>query len=313
MLSAMSEKPSAFLGLDAGGSSSRWLLLEPSGRVLARGRGGPLSGHLFTPQELEQALRQLRALLQDALAHGRPVGLVGGVTGFHLGTEAAEALAREAAAVLGLARERVVLGNDLHIAYASRFAPGEGVLVYAGTGAVGYHETASGESLRAGGYGYLIDDAGGGYWIGRAGLRQTLRWQDERGRPAPYPLARAVYQALGSDAWEDIFKIVYGGGRSRVAALAPAVAQAAASGDEAAARILQGAGAELARLALVLLARLAAPLPVALAGGIARLSPLVADALRARLPAEVGFEVARGEPVEAAARLALERFGASSP
>ncbi len=300
------EKPAAVLGIDAGGSSSRWLLLDLSGRPLAQGRGGPLTGHLFTPKDQEENFLRLRGLLQEALAVARPVALVAGVTGLHQGAEAERLMTQEVARLLGLEPGSVKLDNDLHIAYASAFRPGEGVLVYAGTGSVGYHETAAGEVVRAGGYGYLIDDYGAGYWIGHQGLRQTFRWLDELGYPAAYPLAQAIYTALGSDDWDAIIEVVYGGGRSRVAALAPAVAEAAREGDEAAVNILKQAGQELARLARAVLGRLEKPLPVAFAGGVTRMSPLIAEALQSELPPGSSFNVVDIEPVEAAARLALE-------
>jgi len=48
-------------------------------------------------------------------------------------------------------------------------------MVIAGTGSVALGRNAAGQTARAGGYGYLIDDAGGGVSIGRAALRAALR------------------------------------------------------------------------------------------------------------------------------------------
>jgi glucosamine kinase len=293
------------LGVDAGGSSTRWLLRDRAGRELGEGRTGPITGHVFTPEDLEATRYRLRALIAEAAGVARPDAVVAGITGYHPGAEASEDLAKTIVAGLGIERSRVSLVDDMHIAYASVFAPGAGVLLYAGTGSVGYHVTASGQSLRVGGYGFLIDDAGAGYWIGHQGIRQTMRWADE-GETAGKPLARRIYRALGSEHWDDIVVAVYGGGRQRVAALAPAVAAAAEEGDDAAIAILERAGEELARLATLLFRRIGAPLPVAFAGGISRLSPIVNRALRAALPAGTVVEEATVEPVSAAARLAVE-------
>ena len=109
----------------------------------------------------------------------------------------------------------------MHVAFASAFGPGEGVLIYAGTGSVAYHETVTGETVRAGGYGYLIDDAGAGYWIGHEALRALFRQVDATGHPADAPLAGALYERLGSRVWAEIMPVVYGGGRSFVASLSP--------------------------------------------------------------------------------------------
>lgn len=292
------------LGIDAGGSSSRWLLLSSRGTVLGEGRTGPLTGHIFGAGD--DQLGRFVSLLNAVKAVRSPDALVAGITGLHPGTVAAELFAGAVSEVLGLGPERRVLRNDMHVAYASAFSPGEGVLVYAGTGSVAYHESVAGEIVRAGGYGYLIDDAGGGYWIGHRALRALFRAADAAGRPADTPLAELLYARLGSRDWPEIMPVVYGGGRSFVASLAPAVAEAERAGDTLAKDILERAGAELARLARDVLGRLGASLPVAFAGGVTRL-PVVTGSLEAHLGAPV--RVVEGEPVYAAARLALRLLG----
>jgi glucosamine kinase len=292
------------LGIDAGGSSSRWLLLSSRGTVLGEGRTGPLTGHIFGAGD--DQLGRFVSLLNAVKAVRSPDALVAGITGLHPGTVAAELFAGAVSEVLGLGPERRVLRNDMHVAYASAFSPGEGVLVYAGTGSVAYHESVAGEIVRAGGYGYLIDDAGGGYWIGHRALRALFRAADAAGRPADTPLAELLYARLGSRDWPEIMPVVYGGGRGFVASLAPAVAEAERAGDALAKDILERAGAELARLARDVLGRLGASLPVAFAGGVTRL-PVVTGSLEAHLGAPV--RVVEGEPVYAAARLALRLLG----
>ncbi len=299
------------LGLDTGGSSSRWLLLDERNNELGSGVAEPITGHVFTENEREENLGRLRGLLQAVMNVAQPDAVLGGITGLHKDTDAAATLQREVCKVLELQPNQVRLDNDMSVAYASVFAPGEGVLVYAGTGSVAYHVRRDGEVVRAGGYGYLIDDAGGGFWIGQQGLKQVLRWFDERGAPETRPLAREVYKVLGSDDWDDIIGVVYGGGRRQVAALAPAVARAAHSGDEVAKGILEGAGAELAALAQAIFTRLGEPLPVVFSGGIAQNHSVVAS-LEKHLPAGHLLKRVPSKPVRAAAELALELADASA-
>lgn len=292
------------LGVDAGGTGSRWLLVTSTGAVLGEGRTGPLTGHIFSAQD--EQLGRFRDMLSAAEAVHTPDALVAGITGLHPGTVAAELLNRAVEETLGLPPQRTVLDNDMHVAFASAFSPGEGVLVYAGTGSVAYHETLEGEVVRAGGYGYLIDDAGGGYWTGQQGLRALFRLVDTG--EAETPLAKLLYARLGSRSWPEIMPVVYGGGREFVASLAPAVGEAERAGDETASIILERAGAELARLARDVQGRLSqehlgAPLPVAFAGGVTQLSPVLTGALEAHLGASV--RIVKDEPVHAAARLAL--------
>ena len=253
------------LGIDAGGSSSRWLLLSSSGTVLAQGQTGPLTGHIFSDNDAQ--LARFSGVLAAARAVHPPDALVAGITGLHPGTVAVNLLTRAVKDVLGLTPECTVLANDMHVAFRGAFGPGEGILVYAGTGSVAYHETLAGEVVRAGGYGYLVDDAGAGFWIGQQALRALFRQVDTTGKPPRTPLAEALYARLGSRDWPEIMPVIYAGGREFIASLAPAVGEAERAGDEIAGRILEQAGAELARLVRDVQGRLDTPLPVAFAGG----------------------------------------------
>ncbi len=290
------------LGIDAGGSSSRWILVSSTGTALGEGRSGPLTGHIFSADDPDEQLGRFVEMLEAARAVCPPDALAAGITGLHPGTLAAELFRQAVTETLGLTAQRAVIGNDMHVAFASAFEPGEGVLVYAGTGSVAYHETATGETVRAGGYGYLIDDAGAGYWLGHEALRALFRLVDT-GQPADTLLATALYGRLGSRVWSEIMPVVYGGGRSFVASLAPAVAEAERAGDEEARALLERAGAELARLTQTVQGRLGATLPVAFAGGVTRLSPVLTGSLETHLGASV--RIVDDEPVYAAARLAL--------
>ncbi|MEM6431968.1 MAG: BadF/BadG/BcrA/BcrD ATPase family protein [Deinococcota bacterium] len=290
------------LGIDAGASSTRWRLIDSTGE-LARGTTDPITGHIFTASDRETNLNRLHDLLTSVLAVATPDAVVAGMTGLHQHTDAHALLVNDIIQKLGLPAGKVVLDNDLNVAYLGVFAPGEGILLYAGTGAVAYHQTADGGEVRAGGYGYLIDDAGAGFWIGQQALRQVLRWVDEGGQPSDALLASHIYDALGTRTWPDIMATVYGGGRSKVAALVPVVVAAADAGDSAALAILQQAGRELARLAKDIQHRLAEPLPVAFSGGIAQHAQQVVASVQAEL-ADVQVVTAEADVV--AARLALK-------
>lgn len=302
------------LGIDAGGSSTRWLLVDEAGEQVASGAVGPVSA-IDLPRDMSEAgsaipedgpVANLLALARAVTAVGRPDFVLAGVTG--LDTLTPEALRLEAflAGALEVPVGRVRVLGDVVTAYLASFAPGAGVLVYGGTGSVAVHVTRDGSLIRAGGHGYLIDDSGGGYWIGREALRRVLRAADEAGGPAGGALAAAVYTDLGGSDWPTIRRTVYAGGRSRVAALTPLVAVAAGRGDADALAVLAGAGTELARLATVVCSRIGQVLPVALAGGVARCGAPLLAALRAGLPAGAGVTVAATTPVEAAASVARQ-------
>lgn len=295
----------AYLGLDAGGSSTRWLIVDEAGEEVARGTAGPISAIQLRTDEREVALGRLAELLTEARERANVLRVVAGVTGLEPGSTDAQALTAAAAHALRLPEAAVRMMPDIHVAYLSAFQAGAGVLVYAGTGSIAFHLSAGGASTRAGGHGYLIDDAGGGFWIGREALKRVLRRADEQGSPVGGALAAGLYAALGGSDWDTIRRAVYEGGRARVAALTRVVALAAARGDEDARAVLAAAGGELARLARVVSGRLGVVLPVALAGGVARCGAPLTSALEAALPSGTRFSVSNREPVEAAVALAL--------
>jgi glucosamine kinase len=301
------------LGIDAGGSATRWLLLNDN-QELAKGQVESITGHIFTPEDRERNFSRLEQLFQDVLKHTRPDAVVGGFTGLYPDTEATREFNRFAAQKLGLELANVHLTNDMHIAYACAFEPGQGVLVYAGTGSVGYFEDVNGKIISSGGYGYLLDDFGAAFWVGQQAIQQVMRWFDEQGQPSSELLAEEVYAVIGSDIWDNIMRFTYGDNpRGILAKLSPAVTKAAEQNDPTAIHILQHAGTELARLANVILKRLGQQPPrqnppVGFMGGMSQASPILSEAFQKALPKDTTVVKVTVEPVLAAARLALKRL-----
>jgi N-acetylglucosamine kinase-like BadF-type ATPase len=145
---------------------------------------------------------------------------------------------------------------DLIAAWAGATGGNPGLVLVAGTGAVAYGRDSRGGAARAGGWGPLFGDEGGGYWIGCEVLRAVSRSVDGRARetsliaalrkcengfdtacsstPDEEELLRLVYR----DAWQ----------RERIADLARVAASHAAAGDDAAKTIMERAAAELGSL-----------------------------------------------------------------
>jgi N-acetylglucosamine kinase-like BadF-type ATPase len=289
------------LGIDAGGTLTRWALARPSGAIVAEGEIGGLSalqmGHAAGRDALHASFSRLCA---DVLAAGQPQRVRAGLTGF--GGNGAE-LTAWLAKLLALDAGAVCLCNDIEIAYLDSFAPGCGYLVYAGTGSIAAWIDAHGVFHRAGGRGVMLDDGGGGFWIAREALRLIWRQEDEAPGSWPgSPLARAVFAHIGSSDWAATRHFMYGQERGEIGKLALAVA-AVADSDPAALAILQQAGRELARLAQAMTARYG-PRPLVLAGRAAALHPAIIAAMRAALPPTVQLEQKNARPHFAAARLA---------
>lgn len=288
------------LGIDGGASSSKWVVLDAQGTVVAQGRAAPVIGHLFSDEMRAKVFAALDQLLAEVKPHA-PAAVVAGITGLDAGTREAQHMSGHIQQALSLSEKRVLVFNDMDLAYRANFAPGAGIVVYAGTGSVAYSIAPDGSVYRAGGHGFLIGDEGAGFWIGRTALRHLMRWHDSGLDTAIYPLAQHLYQTIGGRDWPRIREYVYGGGRQAVAALAPAVGRAAEDGDETATQILLQAGRELADLALTLRHRLG-PLSVVLCGGALHVSPLIEQGARELLELTVQYT----SSAETAARMALD-------
>lgn len=304
MLNPEVEPDSALgLGIDAGGTQTRWALAAPDGSIVGEGQVAGLSALQMGSAAGRQTVHANFAVLAKAvLKLGRPSRVRAGLTGF--GGDG-EQLQRWLSELLGLGSRAVTLCNDIEIAYLDSFAPGEGYLVYAGTGSIGAWIDDNNQFHRAGGRGVVLDDGGGGFWIAREALRLIWRKEDEApGSWTGSPMACAVFEHVGGSDWSCSRQFIYGSERGEVGKLALAVA-ASADADPAAAALLHRAGQELARLAMALIARFG-PRPVVLAGRASELHPIIAAAMRAALPPAIGLTQTVGQAHYAAARIAAK-------
>jgi glucosamine kinase len=224
-----------------------------------------------------------------------------------VGAAGAGAAPEAAAALLGsLLRSspQAAVCSDAVIAHAGALGGEPGVLLLAGTGAVAVAIDGSGMA-QVDGWGPLLDDAGGGGWIGATGLRAVLRSMDGRG--APTALTEAAAELFGPVT--DLARMVSGQDNPArlLASFAPLVARMAESGDPIAGRIIAAAAAELAGSALTAAGRSAVS-AVALAGGLWNLGPALTEPV-ARALEDGGLRVsaALGGPLTGARLLATRR------
>ena len=125
------------LGIDAGGSATRYVVVDAANTVLASGALAPIDGHLFVPEHRAR-FEAVAAELAQATAGFAPQSIVAGITG--LTGDAPEARQAEAIFATALGATAVRVEDDLWIGYHAAFAPGAGHVVYAGTGSVGLRD-----------------------------------------------------------------------------------------------------------------------------------------------------------------------------
>ena len=276
------------LGIDAGGSATRWALADAAGNQLASGEVAALSGLMMGAGEGRTAFAaELRSLAERLPLGQKPGNTWFGMTGAGAGFDvaAAKQLASEA---LGIAPQSLTVCSDMAMLHWVHFLPGEGHVLYAGTGSYASFCNAQGQLMRVGGRGALLDDAGAGCWIGLQALRAV--WRAEESAEPRGALAYAVFAHLGSDDWAASRRLIYGQAlaqaRGGIANITRLVA-ATQLDDAASLAILQAAGIELARLGIASLRRFGAA-PVTLAGRVLLEIPVVQShcvcALRAAFP-----------------------------
>lgn len=297
------------LGIDAGGTQTRWALADAGQQIVSEGVVAGWSALQLASDSGRQALQAILTELAGAVrASGQVYTVCAGLTGF--GGDGA-ALSGWMGEALGLPAAAIALRSDIEIACLDSFAPGEGYLVYAGTGSIAAWIDQDGALQRAGGRGVTLDDGGGGYWIAREALRHIWRSEDEApGAWRHSPMAHAIFDHVGGSDWSFSRQFMNGQPRGAIGMLALAVA-ATAEDDPAARRILQDAGRELARIAQALVARYGER-PIVLAGRAAELHPLIAQSMRVAL-APLPVEQKSLRPHHAAARLAQRLALHSSP
>ena len=317
-----------YLGVDGGGSKTRFLLIDEAGNVLSAHTEGPAYHLEIGIEALEVMLARgiERTLQQAGIARS---GLTFAFLGLPAYGEDRALQARlDAAPAAALPTGRYRCGNDMVCGWAGALAGAEGINIVAGTGSIAYGEYA-GRSARAGGWGELFSDEGSAYWLAREGLRLFSRMSDGRSPPAALHSILRRHFALEEDL--DLCAAIYGKSasqRSQLAQLSRLVAEAAAAGDAAARSLFTQAATELADIVDAVRDRLQVPatldLPLSYSGGLFQLRELLLAPFEAalagrerryrvsaaRLPPDAGAAVyaakLSGAPLAASSLAALE-------
>lgn len=261
----------AVVGIDIGGSKTHGVLSR-GGTVLAesvQGAANPSS------VGVAEAARQLDALVADLTAAapgGQPE--VAAVCVGAAGIESDDAVDRLDLLVSERfpgVPVRVVHDTALVLAAAGLDA---GLVVISGTGSAAWGRTAAGEQARAGGWGYVLGDAGSGYGLARAAVRHVLDRADEG--LVPDPLTATLLGACGVDSPAQLLDLFYAAPERRTwAARAGAVVALAEAGDADAVGLVDDTAAELVQAVTRVGRRLGLTGPVVLAGGLVVHQPLL--------------------------------------
>ena len=304
-----------WLGIDGGQSGLRSVILCSDGSVHGTGNAAP-TGFVLASGGREALSASLTVAIREAMG-SRPVPIEAaflGLSGIVAGGRLEQAVRKAAAEVVPA--EHVFVDTDTYAAWAGALGLRPGLVALAGTGSGVMGRDGRGQVARAGGWGYLFGDEAGAFGIACAAIRLALRQLDSGS--AASELAGLVTTHFGLPSVAEVPKAFYAGeiDWQRTASLAPALASAAAGGDEILVDLFANAAHVLARQ-LVQVARQLTwkqkQLEWAAVGGVFRSGPLLVDQIVRDLEAQSDLRFVlvppRFPPPIGAALLAAERSG----
>jgi len=266
-------KPSErILGVEGGGTKTAWILVERSGdelNILDQGKLPSSNFRLATPDRLRAIFSELPKQIDRA-----GVFLAGCGT-----AEDRQSLSNLCAAIWPGAR--ILTGSDRDSGLAAALGHGDGIVVNAGSGSS--VTGRRGDRIEnAGGWGHILGDTGGGYFISIRALRLILREYDlHRGE---VQLAAKILHTRSLNNLDELVRWAQTADKMEIATLAPVVFEAAASGDARVMEIIEEGAFVLCEYTEAVASRLHLLAPkVMLLGGLFHRDSIYTHAFRRRL------------------------------
>jgi N-acetylmuramic acid 6-phosphate etherase len=266
------------LGVEGGGTKTAWVLVEAmtsSGdagiefRILNQGKLPPSNLRLTTPERLREIFAGLPREVDRA-----------GVFLAGCGTE------EDRQSLALICRDiwpnaKIVTGSDRDSGFAAALDHGDGIVVNAGSGSSVTGRRAD-RIERAGGWGHILGDTGGGYFLSIEALRLILREYDlHRGE---MQFTAKILHALSLNNLDELVRWAQTADKMEIAMLAPVVFEAAAGGDARVNEIVEEAARVLCEYTEAVASRLHLLAPkVALMGGLFYRDSIYTHAFRRRL------------------------------
>jgi N-acetylmuramic acid 6-phosphate etherase len=259
------------LGVEGGGTKTAWVLVERDGadlRILNQGKLPPSNFRLVTPDRLRTIFSELPKQIDRA-----------GVFLAGCALEDQPALSHICAEIWPSAK--IITGNDRDSGLAAALGRGEGIVVNAGSGSS--VTGRRGDKIeKAGGWGHILGDAGGGYFLVIQALRFILSEYDlHRGE---VQFTAKILRALCLNNLDELVRWAQTADKMEIALLAPVVFEAAAGGDARVMEIIEEGARVLGEYTEAVASRLRLLAPkVVLMGGLFHRDSIYTHAFRRRL------------------------------
>ena len=293
------------LGVEGGGTKTAWALVEAvtSGgdagtefRILDQGKLPPSNLRLTAPERLREIFAELPKQVDRA--------------GVFLAGCSTEEDRRSLAVICRdiWPNAKIVTGSDRDSGLAAALDHRDGIVVNAGSGS-SVTGRRNDRIERAGGWGHILGDTGGGYFLSIEALRLILREYDlHRGE---MQFTAKILHALSLNNLDELVRWAQTADKMEIAMLAPVVFEAAAGGDACVNEIVEEGARVLCEYTEAVASRLHLLAPkVALMGGLFHRDSIYTHAFRRRLKKnlpDARVTVAERPPEFGAAWLAAEK------
>jgi N-acetylmuramic acid 6-phosphate etherase len=266
------------LGVEGGGTKTAWVLVEAVAgigdpgwefRILEHGKLQASNFRLTAPERLRAILAELPKEIDRA-----------GVFLAGCATEEDRGGLRQICLEIW-PNGKIVTGSDRDSGLAAALDRGDGIVVNAGSGS-SVTGRRSDRIERAGGWGHILGDSGGGYFLSMQALRLILREHDLY--RAEMNFTAKVLHALSLNNFDELVRWVQTAEKMEIAMLAPVVFQAGAAGDARMMEIIEEGARVLCEYTEAVAGRLHLLAPkVVLMGGLFYRDSIYTHAFRRRL------------------------------
>ena len=265
-----------YLGIDGGGTKTELALSDPEGKIVSR-----LFMDGCNPNTV--GIERTKRIIEDGIIQAcKDVPLSSVVVYAGIAGCASEIYADEIKTMLEkMSFAAFDVGSDNNNIVAAGLGNNEGITMILGTGICSYVVKKE-ETKRIAGWGYLFDNGGSAFHIGRDAINAYFSAYDGTGEETT--LVQRIKQTFGYSN-EELLKYLYSGGNKLVSSYAMYVFEEAEKGDKVSVSILKKHIAEIARLIRASLSHFSdydKKIPVILGGGLtnqALLLPYLLDEL----------------------------------
>ena len=293
------EEATFFLGVDGGGTKTKFMLTDKSGNVLKTltlGACNPTSVGIDTSVSVfNEGIKQICS----DIPNGKVSVFIGSAG---CGIESNQKIIYERLKQLNLSK--LVVGGDGENIISAGLRGNDGVVAILGTGSIIY-SSYHGKRHRIGGYGHFIGDTMSGSELGRSCLEAVFCDIDKSG--AKTSLTEKITAIKGNDV-SKILSDMYCEGKTYMSTLAHFVFEAADEGDAVAIKILDRNIERLAEQLSAVLMQLPddQTFPIVLAGGITNFADKFVKKLKSKITAKnlEDIKILTDEPVCGAVLLA---------